>query len=88
MPAQSLAFAHLVNVILGMAVLLDVDILPRRHLEYVGLKRAQKLAGDVLALDAVGHVLFSPVFIKSARTENHTSLPIGTCPEARRHLDV
>ena len=56
-PAQDLALAHLVDAVLRVPVLFNVDILAGCDFEHIGLKRAEKLARDVLTLDPVGHVL-------------------------------
>jgi len=57
MPAQRFAVAYPVDVILCVPMLFDMNILPGSHFEHIGLERTEKLAGDVLSLDAVGHVL-------------------------------
>ena len=53
-----------------MAVLLDMNILARRNFEDVRLQRAQKFAGDIFAVDAVGHVfLFAGIHQVGANRE-------------------
>src|SRR5271154_6438636 len=69
-------------------MLLDVNILSGRHLEYVGLKRAQELAGDVLALDAVRHVPFFAGIHQVRANGEPRLLADWHMPDAWRHLDV
>ena len=89
MPAQHFAVAHLVDVILCVPMLLDVDMLPGATSNTsVSSETGETRWRCTLPSTRLAMSCLSPVFIKSARTENHTSLPIGTCLTLAGTFDV
>jgi hypothetical protein len=69
-------------------MLLDVNILAGRDLENVRFQRTQKFAGDIFAVDAIGHALMvAGIHQVGAHGEPHR-LADRHLPDVRRHFDV